>query len=146
MKKLLIGLIPLAAIIVLIADGERAGRTAADRILSPDIDAMLAQVANKMNERLPMMVDEQTRLDSTVGGPGRTFTYIYTLPSYASADIDVENLHGVIVNTIRQQECAIPEMRKLFKKGVTANFIYRGNDGIEITRTAVTPADCGIDS
>lgn len=146
MKKFLFGAASLAVMVALAVSGEMAGRAASDHLLSPDIDAMLVQVASKMNERLPMMLDEQTRLDATVGGPGRTFTYLYSLPSYASTDIDGENLHGVIVDGVRQKECTSPEMRKLFEKGVTANFIYRGNDGIEITRTTVTPADCGIDS
>ena len=44
-------------------------------ISKPTFDKQLMTMASEMNKNLPMMIDSETRLDNTIGGPGNTFTY-----------------------------------------------------------------------
>lgn len=46
--------------------------------------------ASELNKTLPLMVDRNTRLDSSVAGPGNRFAHIYTLVSLTKADVKLE--------------------------------------------------------
>jgi hypothetical protein len=144
MKKLIGAACTLLIVIVATVVGRKVGSLAVETSTIPSFEEKLVQVASKLNERFPIMLDKDTRIDTTVAGPGRTFTYFYTFPSHASDDFDPEALHAALEPAVRQSECGIPQMRELFQAGVTAYFVYRGNDGVEITRTSVSPSDCGI--
>ena len=39
-----------------------------------------------------MMVDADTRLDTTLGGPGAKYTYLYALVNYSSASVDATDI------------------------------------------------------
>jgi hypothetical protein len=40
--------------------------------------------------------------------------------------------------------CGNKDMQMMFEAGVTAHYVYRGNDGVEVVRLAIAPADCGV--
>lgn len=144
MKKVIGAACTIFIIVVATVIGRKVGSLAVETSSGPSFETKLVQVASKLNERFPTMLDKETRIDRAVAGPGRTFTYFYTFPSHASAEFDAEALHAALEPAVRRSECAIPQMRELFEVGVTAYFIYRGNDGVEITRASVSPSDCGI--
>src|SRR5450756_2599612 len=62
-------------------------------------DKALVQISSDMNKNLPMMVDSETRLDSTVAGPGNRITYIYTIVNHAKSEMDI----SVLKQTVRPQ-------------------------------------------
>ena len=144
MKKLLGGITTFIVLIIAMVIGKGLGRAAVESTTAPNIDKVLTQVASKMNSNLPMMVDKETRLDTTVGGPGLKFTYFYTFPTYASTEVDPQAVHAAIAPVVKGNVCGSTDMRPMFQKGVTVHYIYRGKDGAEITRLIIAPADCGI--
>jgi hypothetical protein len=77
-------------------------------IATPSIigDQALVKLAEDLNQQLPMMVDQGTRLDFTRGGPGKQFTYSYTLMEHRAADFDPEKLSAVWHQTFAT-ECAL---------------------------------------
>lgn len=147
MKKLLGILGSIGALIVILLAmgvGKVAGRSAVESMYSTDIEKTLVEVASKTNSTLPMMVDKETRLDTTMGGPGKKFSYFYTFPAYASTDVNPSDIHAYLSRNVTKNVCGSTDMKPLFQAGVTAVYIYRGNDGVEITRLNITPGDCGV--
>ncbi len=89
-----------------------------------------------------MMVDKETRLDTTVGGPGKKFTYLYTFVNYSSQEISWQNLNSSLSQNIRNGACSAKEMEVFFKNGVQVIYKYRGKDGLIIGDIIVNPSDC----
>ena len=144
MKKILGSIGAFVALVIALAVGKGIGRTAVEAVKSPEINRGLMEVASKINSGLPMMVDKETRLDTTLGGPGLKFMYMYTLVGYASTEVDAKAVHDALAPVVKRNVCGSTDMRPLFKIGVTAHYVYRGNDGVEITRLSLSPADCGV--
>lgn len=147
MKNLLWVLGVIGVVLLLLAAlfiEKPVGKSAAEAIEKPNLDKALTQAASKINETLPMKIDKDTRLDTTYGGPGKNFSYIYTFPAYASAELDANAVRSNILPGIKKNVCGNKEMRDMFRSGVTAHYVYRGNDGVEIARLDVSPSDCGI--
>lgn len=109
---------------------------------APDLDTVLVQTANKMNATLPKMVSEEIRMDTTVAGPGKQFTYFSTLTSQASSEIDAQEFYDDNAPVLTKHVCNLAEAQKLFRKGITFHYVYRGNDGVEVARIAISPEDC----
>ena len=145
MKRLLVGVGIFLALVIVLGIGKPFSRAMHGAKASQDIDMdkALAYVANRMNSHLPMMIDKETRLDSTSGGSGPNFYYLMTLPSFNSSEIDPQEIHALAPQT-KAAICSLAEMRPVFEMGVTVHNVYRGNDGKEITRVSISPADCGI--
>ena len=110
----------------------------------PDFDRVLAQLAGRANATLPMMVDRNTRWDTTMGGPGKHFTYFYTLPAHASTAMDLPATRQAIGAQVKGNVCGNQDMQAMFKAGVTAHYVYRGNDGVEVVRLEISPSDCAV--
>lgn len=108
---------------------------------APSVESQLAELATAINSRTPQMVDARTRLDRAIAGPGYAMTYLYTLPEYAAADID-QSMAGEAAQMIRAHACGSAPLVKLLNQGVTATYVYRGNDGKDIVRTEVHGSDC----
>jgi len=123
--------------------GKLIGREAANAAMGPDLDAVLAETANTVNAKLPMMVDKDTRLDSTIPGPDKKLTYYYTLPAYSSVELEPTSTMAVLTPHVKKNVCGITDMKGLFNNGVSVVYVYRGNDAREIGRVTVTPAECG---
>ena len=143
MKKVLGTVGSILLLLVAMVFGKVIGRAAGDAATKPDIDKVLSNAASQINANLPMMVDKETRLDTTMGGPGKRFTYFYTFPEYGSADLDAGEVHNLLSATVPKNVCGSTDMKPMFKLGVTAIYVYRGNDGVEITRLSITPQSCG---
>jgi hypothetical protein len=119
--------------------GNLIGREVANTAMGPDLETVLAKTASDLNSRLPMMVDKETRLDSTVAGPGKKFMYLYTLVGHNSGDLDPT----VLTPHVKKNTCGLADMKAFWENGVSATYVYRGNDAREIGRVTVTPSDCG---
>jgi hypothetical protein len=104
---------------------------------------LLTRTADDINSRLPMMVDSNTRLDSTIGLTNR-FQYNYTIMSLSSAEIDEASLLQQIETQIVNRTCTLEDNLSFLKIGVTIDYVYRANDGVRITTISVSPEDCGF--
>lgn len=60
------------------------------------IEEALRQASNQFNRSLPMMVDKYTRLESTMTGPGKKWTYLYTLVSMNSSDVSQHQIQDAL--------------------------------------------------
>ena len=109
-----------------------------------EFDQKLAQAVKELNAKLPVMMDEETRLDRGVAGPGKNISYIYTLVATNADEIDVDAFVKLMRPDLKVQACGSPVLKALFKSGITAHFVYQGKDGPEITRVSFKGADCGI--
>lgn len=103
----------------------------------------LHQTANTINRVLPMMVDNNTRWDSSYAGPGRSLSYNYTLVNYSAANIDgsvfARNARGILTEKV----CNEPTIAIFPQEGVLLNFNYYDNTRNLIARVKIEPSDCG---
>jgi len=85
------------------------------------IEGQLATQAKKLNKKCPMVIDEFTTLESVAAGPGKKFTYIYTV------SMQLNQLQKTtITDQVRSRALAEPKMQPILDKGV--ELVYRYND------------------
>jgi len=107
-----------------------------------NISELLVQTSKVMNQNLPMMVNEDTRWDSSFAGPGKMLSYKYTLVNYSANQIDTvqftQNIRTYLTDTI----CTNPATKIFPENGVSLNFNYYDNALNFITMVKLTPNDC----
>jgi hypothetical protein len=104
-------------------------------------DKSLIQAANQINQNLPMMLDSDTRLDSTMAFPGKIFSYYNTIINYTVDQIDIEAFENLVRPKLINNVKTNSDMDDLRKNEVTLNYVYRDKDGIEITQIKITSND-----
>jgi len=114
--------------------------------LNLNTDAMfektLLQAANEQNKSLPMMVDKDTRWDSNIVGPGKSWTYMYTLVSPEAKSITNEKINGFLGPRIRNSVCTMKEMEIFVNNGVSMKYLYRDNEGKVVGEVVFNAGDC----
>ena len=110
--------------------------------VDPNDPLNLAAETSDFNATLPVMIDADTRLDST-WGYGDALRYNYTLVNHTLADLNVKLFNETMAPVIKNSVCSSPDMEIFMDNGVTVTYIYRDNEGSEAGRFVVTPADCG---
>lgn len=145
----------LGVIVALIAAGiggqvgKEVGKTVFSSKQSPqEIEAKLIEgftvAANQINQKSPMMIDQDTRLDKATVGPGARVVYHHTFPKYSSRDIDANWLNTNLRPEVMRKVCASSGMKKSLQDGGTYVYIYSGSDGNEIARFEIDRNDCGF--
>jgi hypothetical protein len=107
-------------------------------------EEVLTKTASQINGRLPVMVDKETRLDSTVGGPGKKFTYLCTLVNFSAQEISWQHFSSTLSPNIRNSVCSSKEMEVFVKNGVQVVYNYRGKNGVIVGDIVVNPSDCNF--
>jgi hypothetical protein len=133
---LVVGLIAMAA-------AGAVGKKAGDWVVPPpkSIDAQLADTVRRANQKLPMMVDKITRMDSMTMPEPRVLQYNYTLVKVDGTALD--GFHSEVLPTVAARACSSPEVARIHDMGVTTVYVYRTADGTFASRLTVTKADCG---
>jgi len=152
-KKLLSALGLFIAILIAKGIGGQVGREVGQAAVSPskptpfEVETALIEgftrAAKQYNQRLPMMLDQDTRLDKASVEPGPRAVYHHTFPRYSSREIDANLLRTNLRPDIMLQVCASEEMKTSLQYGGIYVYAYSGNDGIEITRFEIDRNDCG---
>ena len=119
----------------------KAQNTAFSKIL--ETESFLQQTADTMNQRLPMMVDNDTQWDSSSAGPGKSLNYNYTLVNYSASQIDGYVFAKNARVLLTEKVCNEPSVVIFPKEGVLLNFNYFDNTRNLIARVKVEPSDCG---
>ncbi|MEM8675951.1 MAG: hypothetical protein AAGF83_19075 [Cyanobacteria bacterium P01_G01_bin.67] len=125
-----------------------AASTTAIAFLAPakaetnNISKLLVETANMMNKSLPMMVDQDTRWDSSFAGPGKMLSYKYTLINYSASQIDSVQFANNIRTPLTDTICNNPATQIFPENGVLLNFNYYDNARNLIARVNVAPGDC----
>jgi hypothetical protein len=102
----------------------------------------LAKAAEQSNSRGAVMVDQYTRLDRSVAGPGARLTYFYSFPNYSSRVVGRGWLLANLLPVVKKGVCASKEMKTTLQYGGTYVYAYSGNDSLEITRFEINKNDC----
>jgi len=109
-----------------------------------DIFKELMEIAIQVNSTLPVMVDKETRLDTSFPLQGRVIVYKYTLINYLVEDIDtmmlVKELKPKLVNVVKTS----PQMSPLRELNVTFIYSYRDNESKHICNISIRPEDYKI--
>ena len=107
----------------------------------PPIREVLAYASNKLNATLPMQVDQDTRLDSTIAGPGAVFTYMYTLVNYTGSEYSSVDFINTMKPRLINGYKTNPEMAVYRKGEVALHYYYRDKNGSEVAKIIITPKD-----
>jgi hypothetical protein len=102
--------------------------------------------AQQINQQVPTMVDNDTRMDRASAGPGARLTYHYTFPKYTSRDIDQNWLLANLQPEVKKNVCANEKMKPSLQYGGIYVYSYAGSDKVEIARFEIDRDDCGLAS
>lgn len=143
--KILGGLAVVAVLVFSNGIGQLAGRFFGDSFgagaREGKLDAQLRDAANLLNQRLPMQVDAETRLDSSVGAD-RRFIYKYTLVNVTADMLTPAELKAAMEETLINRVCTEQGMQVFVKQGVTVSYAYADKNGKEIAVLSVAPGQC----
>lgn len=103
------------------------------------LDEQLKRSANILNAACPVLVDEETRLDSVTVLPGNVFQYNYTLVHLEQAAVNVENIQQEMQPYLTNMVKTNPELKIFRKNNTTMNYYYRDKNGVFLFKIAVTP-------
>lgn len=93
------------------------------------IERSLNKAANELNLQCPMMIDPETRLDKTIAGPGRKFTYLYTIMGEDLVPTDDPALWAEVRQEILTGLRNSPEMNEMSELGVSLVYQYKNEAG-----------------
>ena len=109
-----------------------------------EIEALLIENSKKLNRNLPVMIDSQTRLDTTFA-MGMTMNYKSTLINLDSNQVDTDffrnELKSQLIKSLRSDEGAMFLMRV----GVTIIHRYFDKNGVLITSLRLNAASFGME-
>jgi hypothetical protein len=127
--------------------GKIVGKSTVDSYNEGQIEAAIEQTlletSKKINAQLPMMVDKETRLDSTICA-GKHLNYKYTLINVRENDIDKKAFVNEVKSTLVKNQCGNEKMVKMLKMGVQYDYMYQDRDGILLGTISVSKSDCGF--
>ncbi|NVK24285.1 MAG: hypothetical protein HWE10_05110 [Gammaproteobacteria bacterium] len=107
----------------------------------PSVMDLLRQSSNDLNKTTPLMVDQETQLDSTYVLPNK-FVYKYTLISYMRENLDAEKFYNTILQQVTAYVCSSPDMQFFVDNNVDVGYSYYDMDNVYITEAVVKTADC----
>jgi replication-associated recombination protein RarA len=110
-----------------------------DKNPEQSFDEILATVADQTNKTLPMMIDKETRLDATMAGAGKRFTYSYTLVNYAKGEIDTSYLRKSLEPTLFANYKSNPQMKQFRDEQVELHYRYKDKQGEFLLEIIVSP-------
>ncbi len=102
------------------------------------VESLLAEASKSLNAKCPMQIDQDTRLESTVAGPGRRLTYICTAMN-VPADLAgwVREKRTWLINSYK----TVPGLSTFRSYGVELCYEYLDSAGKHVARISVSPAD-----
>ncbi len=102
---------------------------------------LLRHTENQIKGHLPLMVDEDTRLDS-VKILNNKFYYIYTLINVTSGEFNANSLSKVLRPVVLEQTCTMPNLKPLVQAGGIIAYTYKDNSGKDIVTINIEEDDC----
>lgn len=105
----------------------------------PLYDQVLMEVAGELNKSLPMMINSETRLDTTVALPGKILQYHCTLINQEKKDIDIPELKEMMRPSMIQTLRTSPQMNIFRKEKVMMEYHYKDKNGEYLFTIPITP-------
>jgi hypothetical protein len=129
------------------AIGKNIGRSTAKEYekekLDVAIEKELIKTSQQINKQLPMMVDSETRLDTTIC-TGKNVAYKYTMINLSEKDLDINAFIKEIKPMLLKNQCSNENMVKMLKIGVQYSYMYQDRNGTLVTAININKNDCGF--
>jgi len=106
-----------------------------------EIVETLKETSNSINKQLPMMVDPDTRLDTTISH-GMQQHYKYTMINYLKDELNEQSFHNNIKTVISNSQCGNDDMKLMLNVGVEYFYHIFDMDGLHITTVKISRKDC----
>jgi hypothetical protein len=128
----------LSAVTIIVAAG---GYWYAQSLFSDKIsfDEQLIKISEQINQNCPMVIDSETRLDNTIGGPGKMFMYNYTLVNMSKDEIDIPQFKTYIEPRVINNARTNNDMRSFRDNKVEMVYKYFDKNGVFVFDVRVLP-------
>lgn len=107
------------------------------------IENALLEISNQVNSQLPLMIDEETRCETTFVS-GKKIFYKYTMINLASDIFDKIYFENELNRNTKNNLCTDEKTIKMLNFGVEYNFMYFDKDGKSIVSIYIDKATCGL--
>ena len=107
----------------------------------PSFDEQLMAIASELNKSCPIVVDSETRLDNSIGGPDKSFTYNYTLINYSKEEIDIDYFVSILRPSILNNVKTNPDLATFRDKKIEMKYSYKDKNGVFITKIIIKPEE-----
>lgn len=104
-------------------------------------DKKMMAAASELNKSLPMMVDQETRLDNAIALPENVFQYNYTLVNLTKDEIDLEVFTAYMKPQITNNVKTNPDLKFFRDNQVTMGYFYKDKNGEFVAKFAVSKKD-----
>jgi hypothetical protein len=109
---------------------------------SADAGAVAAGMKAKM--KLPVQVDDDTRLDDVRALSKTELGYFMTLTRMTKAQADAAAIAKPLEANLRGNACKDANYAKLFRAGLALRITYQSQDQAEVVSVVMLPKDCGL--
>ena len=107
-----------------------------------ELSELLKKESNNYNKSLPIAVDSDTTIFSTVAY-NHVLAYYAELTNYSAGDLNGKRLRVDLLPLITNRVCSTDEAREFIDRGVTLRYVFFGNKGKKITEVSIDKSDCG---
>ncbi len=90
----------------------------------------LADAANEVNKRCPIMIDRETRLDNAMALPNNEFQYSYTLINTQHDMVDVQSVSAYIRPTLLNMVRSTPDLQTFRDNRTKLSYSYNDMNGV----------------
>jgi len=102
-------------------------------------DKVLLNKVHEINRSCPVMIDQDTRLDSAFVPRHLTLQYDYTMVNTLKDSIDILNFHANLEQSILNSVKQNPELKPYLENNVTIVCHYKDKTGKFVTKVLITP-------
>lgn len=95
-----------------------------------------------LNQKLPIMIDQNLRWDSSSIIAGEAVVYEYTLVNSLSSDIP-QTFSQAVNLMVKETMCGEHGLHEVYKNGMSFKANYYSKDDYLVGEVTVTPSDCG---
>ncbi len=106
-----------------------------------ELSMQLTLAAAELNKKTPMLIDEETRLDSAATF-GNTFIYNYTMVKYSADQLDVKLFDKIIHENVIATICTNPGLKAFIDLEVIMVYRYLGKNGNYISEQSFDTKNC----
>ncbi len=108
------------------------------------IEKHLMNEVNEANKSLPVMIDKDTRMDSTLS-KGKNLYYVYTMINLNSSDVSISRLNSFLVMKKKQIikfSCSEKNTLFLLNYGAVVHYLYNWKNGEHMRTIRISKNDC----
>jgi hypothetical protein len=102
-------------------------------------DRVLLNKVHEINRSCPVMIDRDTRLDSSCVPRHLTLQYDYTMVNALKDSIDIINFHTNLEQSILYSVKQNPELKPYLENNVIIVCQYKDKTGTFVTKVSITP-------